>query len=229
MDDDALANFTAITGTAPDRAQQYLRLTDGNLEQAFELFYANDGADLEGAASPPPTQQPPQAVSHLPSSTTSSGRGHGMYGDAGPIVQVDSDTEQDLSDDEVQITGAGRRPQPLNGSSRPSTRTPDRSAASASDHNTVDEDEVMARRLQEEYYRSTGTGGNVDPEGVRAPIARTTETLVGPGSFDPNDEEMRMAVLQQMRARRQPRPRGNCSRSLFLAIANCYTRPARHL
>jgi len=45
----------------------------------------------------------------------------------------------------------------------------------------------------------------LDEHGYRPPIGRTTETLVGPGSFDPsNAEEMRAAVMEQMMARRQP-------------------------
>ena len=77
----------------------------------------------------------------------------------------------------------------------------------------VDEDEAMARRLQEEYYGGAQRGGAgsgntmLDEEGYRAPIARTTQTLVGPDSFDPsNAEEMRAAVMEQMMARRQARP-----------------------
>ena len=68
----------------------------------------------------------------------------------------------------------------------------------------------MARRLQEELYGVTGTRDVVDSEGVRAPIARTTETLVGPAGYDMDDEDdVRAAVAEQMRARRQPRPRGS--------------------
>ena len=208
MDDVALANFTSITGTTPDRAQQYLRLTDGNLEQAFELFYANDGADLEGATSPTPAQQASQAPSLPPPSTRPSSRRRGDEHNRG-VVHIDSDSEQGASDEEIQVTAAGPRRQPANGDERSSTRMPAVSTPPTGRNETVDEDEAMARRLQEEYYGATGTSGMIDAEGVRAPIARTTETLVGPESFDVNDEaEMRAAVLEQMRARRNPRPRG---------------------
>ena len=73
----------------------------------------------------------------------------------------------------------------------------------------VDADEAMARRLQEEYYGASGRSGGggtemVDEHGYRAPIGRTTETLVGQGPFDAADEdEMRAAVMEQMAARRQ--------------------------
>ena len=207
MDDDALANFAAITGTTSDRAQQYLRLTDGNLEQAFELFYANDGADLEGATSSTPAQGSLQTPSDPTSTSAPSGRGP-RYQDSEGVVYVDSDIEQDPMDDEVQITGTGPRRPPVNGDRRLSRRAVVGSTPLPGDDNAVDEDEVMARRLQEEYYGST-TVVDVDAQGVRAPIARTTETLIDPGSFDANDEaEMRAAVVEQMRARRQHRPRG---------------------
>lgn len=77
---------------------------------------------------------------------------------------------------------------------------------------SFEDDEAMARRLQEEMYGGGGGGGagdDVDSEGVRAPMARTTETLVGPNSDwstvgrDPG--EMRAAVAEQMMARQRRR------------------------
>ncbi|KAJ5180512.1 hypothetical protein N7492_003722 [Penicillium capsulatum] len=62
---------------------------------------------------------------------------------------------------------------------------------------TFDDDAAMARRLQEEMY---GGAANNDNDDVRAPMARTTETLVGP---EPDfDDEMHTNILNQMRARR---------------------------
>lgn len=82
----------------------------------------------------------------------------------------------------------------------------------------VEDDEAMARRLQNEMYSSIGGGGGggslqqegIDPEtGVRAPMARTTETLAGPGADWQNDpEEMRAAIAEQMMNRRQRRQQG---------------------
>lgn len=65
----------------------------------------------------------------------------------------------------------------------------------------MEDDEAMARRLQEEMYGAMGPEGD-----VRAPLARTTETLVGgPDSYDPGDLDD--LVAQQMAARRA-RPAG---------------------
>lgn len=85
-------------------------------------------------------------------------------------------------------------------------------SASRPQHN-VEDDEAMARRLQEEMYGSGGAGGaGAGEDDVRAPMARTTETLVGPGSygggggFDPNDAgQMNAAIAQQLMQRQQMR------------------------
>jgi hypothetical protein len=71
----------------------------------------------------------------------------------------------------------------------------------------TEDDEAMARRLQEEMY---GTAGR-DSEDVRAPISRTTETLVGPGSmgygggYGGDDEDVEAAIAAQMAARQARR------------------------
>lgn len=61
-----------------------------------------------------------------------------------------------------------------------------------------EDDAAMARRLQEEMYSGPDTS-----DGVRAPMARTTETLVGPEA-DYDDDDMHASILGQLRAR-QPR------------------------
>ncbi|KAK4561104.1 UBX domain protein Ubx2 [Recurvomyces mirabilis] len=152
--DDQIAAFTAFTGSDPEKAQRYLTLTDGNVEQAVDLFFSNP--DLGAAVPSQPTQ---------PSNR-------------------DDPINIDDEDDEVEMTGS----------------------APAGGH-SYDDDEAMARRLQEEMYGSGGGGAagggrdDLDAEGVRAPMARTTETLVGPGGFDdPND--MNAAIFEQLAQRR---------------------------
>ena len=211
MDEDTIAQFASITGSSPALAAQYLRLADNNTEQAIELFYANEGADLEPSSQPPPIPAP---------STRPTERGRG-YQDEEGVVHLDSDQEDlEYSDnDDVEVTRQHRR-KPLAAGGPTSTlqtsssATPPVGQASVA----VDEDEAMARRLQEEFYGAAGRSGGsgaeiVDEHGYRAPIGRTTETLVGQGSFDPADEEeMRAAVMGQMAARRQPpRHRGEQS------------------
>jgi hypothetical protein len=75
---------------------------------------------------------------------------------------------------------------------------PSGSAAIAS--NTYENDEAMARRLQEEFYGSgegpTGMGG----DDVRAPMARTRETLVDPDI----DDDYGYAPPRMTRPRKPP-------------------------
>ncbi|KAK4239406.1 hypothetical protein C8A03DRAFT_14201 [Achaetomium macrosporum] len=66
-----------------------------------------------------------------------------------------------------------------------------------------EEDAAMAKRMQEELYG----GQAADEGGVRAPMARVTETLVGPSFDDPEDDDGHSAVLEQLRRRQQARAR----------------------
>ena len=72
------------------------------------------------------------------------------------------------------------------------------------DGDNFEDDEAMARRLQEEMY-----GGSTE-QGVRAPIARQTETLLGPGAdvgiMAGSDTDA--AIQQRMRAFQERRTRG---------------------
>ncbi len=215
MDEDTITQFASITGSSPALAAQYLRLADNNTEQAIELFYANEGADLELSSQPQHSSQPPPIPAP---STRPTGHRRG-YEDEEGVVHLDSDQEDpDYSDDDDH-NEAVRQDQ-----REPSTAARVESAPQTSSNATppvgqasmaVDDDEAIARRLQEEFYGAAGRSGGagaemMDEHGYRAPIGRTTETLIGPGSFDPADEdEMRAAVMEQMAARRQaPRHRG---------------------
>ena len=94
----------------------------------------------------------------------------------------------------------------------------------------MEDDEAMARRMQEEMYGGGGGGGgaqsDIDPEtGVRAPMARTTETLVGPGSgggdWRNDPEEMNAAIFEQMQRRRM-----GGARSQLAGIFNQHAAPS---
>jgi hypothetical protein len=214
MDEDAIAQFAGITGSMPTIAAQYLRLAENNTEQAIELYFANDGAGLEPSSAPLQSSDPPPVPS---SSTRPPGHRRGHEDEEG-VVHLDSDPDDDDfidDDDDVQITGQTSRPGTAVGRSTPALHTPSTATPPNGPSRTVDDDEAMARRMQEEIYGAAGTSGghatkDLDEHGYRAPIGRTTETLVGPDTFDPsNADEMRAAVMQQMAARRQqPRNRG---------------------
>ncbi|KAL9101624.1 MAG: hypothetical protein Q9163_003143 [Psora crenata] len=191
MDGAAQTQFVSITGASLSTAAQYLQLAEGNLEGAIELFYANDGASLEPSAH---DSQPPPV---LPSSTQTRGYRQG-YEDDRAIVHIDSDGEEQQPSNEGRVQAEGRSQRTGNSAIGSASHTPPSLPPPTSGvPSTTDDDEAMARRLQEEFY---------DEHGYRAPIGRTTETLVGPGIFDPNNpEEMRAAVMEQMGERRQRR------------------------
>ncbi|XHG05137.1 hypothetical protein AWENTII_008386 [Aspergillus wentii] len=164
-----------------DVVAQFTEITGSKPELATQYLQLTD-FNIEQAmqlyfenGGAPLTEEP------LPSTSASQGgpRTRG-YEDQSGVVHVDSD-------DDVAIDEARSAP------SNPPTH--------------FEDDAAMARRLQEEMYGGGGGGGggNTDDDGVRAPMARTTETLVGPEA-DFDDGDMHASILGQLRARQQ---RGN--------------------
>ena len=161
MDEENVANFCGITSCSPEQAAQYLRLTDGNLEQAIQLFF-----DSPGLADAP-------AAPSQPSAAASSAQNP---------INIDSDDDMDFD--------------PAPQGNAPSTRA----------QPGVEDDEAMARRLQEEMYGGGGgAAGGAGNDEIRAPIERRVETLVGPGSnWGPADDEEDLdAMVQEQLARRR--------------------------
>jgi len=158
MDDENISDFVAITSCEPARAAQYLALTDGNLEQAIQLYFDSPNLDFGG---------PPQPQASATNASTTQNP-----------IPIDSD-------DEMSDFDAGLQ-----------SNTPPRAQPSTED------DEAMARRLQEEMY---GAGGASAPDDeVRAPMERRTETLVGPGAnWGSHGEEDVPALIQEQLARRR--------------------------
>ncbi|OBT48712.1 hypothetical protein VE00_00795 [Pseudogymnoascus sp. WSF 3629] len=192
--DDAVGDFCAITGATPQVARHFLNLSDSNPNQAIQLFF--DSPELASAANEESQQIPaaPAASSRPPARSTSGGRE-----DEHGVVHLDSDSDDNVMDetDDDLIETSHTPPAP------PSTTAPQNSA--------YEDDEAMARRLQEEMYAGGDVGGDFDADGVRAPLARTTETLVGPGA-DWGPEDMQSNALQQLRQRAaMARPRGRPS------------------
>jgi len=133
--DDLVAQFTAVTGCSPQKAQSYLKVSDNDLGNAVALFFETGGVDIEddGPSSPPPLPARPA--------------GHSQS------IQID--------DDDDDVREALRASGPTGSTSQP---------------HAYESDEAMARRLQDEFYAVGGRGAMNE---VRAPIARTTETLIG--------------------------------------------------
>jgi len=186
MDDESLAQFQAITGASTEKAQQYFTICEGDLERAIDLFLNTGGVDLLNETHAAPA--PTHSQTRPPA------------GDETRPINIDSD-EDDVGSD------AGQAEARTSGE-----------AHQAGAH-SVEDDEALARRLQEEAYGSAGGGAvnqDVDADGYRAPIARTTETLVGgPGQYDYNDAgDMQSAVLQQVRMREHARRQRACKQNV---------------
>ncbi|KAH8815367.1 hypothetical protein F5884DRAFT_772050 [Xylogone sp. PMI_703] len=167
MEDEAIDTFTSFTGESAAVARRYLAVTDNNAQQAIQLFF--DSPDL--ASGLDQTSQANSSSNTRPQQGTTNRHSEDNEG----VIHIDSDDDAgmdiDETDEHERVTAISR----------------------AAD---TDEDEAIARRMQEELYASG------DGDGVRAPIARTTETLVG-GDGDWQSDDMSSAVLEQMRARQQ--------------------------
>ena len=225
MEEDAIAQFSSITGAVPSLAAQYLRLADYQTEQAIGLYFANDGAELESSSAPPQSSNPPP----VPPASSRPPRHREGYEDDRGIVHLDSDEDQDYIDEDQGNFAAREqlpRQEPVAARAVSALHTPSSATPPVDASATVDDDEALARRLQEEFYGAAGMGsGGPNPEaldehGYRAPIAPTRETLVGPDSFDPsNAEEMSAAVMEQVAMRRQQQARHRGESSMARPIA----------
>lgn len=175
-----IETFTNFTGATAEVARRYLGLTENDPEQAIQLYF--DSPDLASA----PDHIPQASVPPVPTSTR-------PQTGAQSSIRVDpaGSDDEDLMDMDYD-----------EGSDNETSR-----AAAVGRAAELEDDEAMARRMQEEMYSGGDASGGYDADGVRAPIGRRTETLVGGPEGDwgaPDD--MQAAVLQQMRSRAQARP-----------------------
>jgi hypothetical protein len=183
--DDAVDHFMAFTGAGADVARRYLGLTENNSEQAIQLFF--DSPELASGLD----QQPEQSAPPIPTSTRpQTGAATTGRGTSKEAIEIDSDDDEnmDLDDDNDDEEAADRA-----------------AAAAAAQAADLEDDEAIARRMQEELYAGGDASGGYDADGVRAPIGRRTETLVGGSDGDWPDGDMHAQVLQQMRARQNRR------------------------
>lgn len=186
MDSDAVGMFCDITGASPAVAARVLDMAGGHLETAIQLFYENPELQVNPDATPAQPRTP-QASDPTP---THRHRPIGRQ-DVHGVIHLDSDDDDDEitldeedNNDEVEVVAQMARDA------------------------QEEEDAAIAKRMQEELYSE----GPADPDRVRSPIARRTETLIAPdpawGSegdeADSYMDEMRQRVfLDTMRARRE--------------------------
>ena len=200
--DEAVAQFVSITDCSSHVAEQYLNLADGRLEEAMQLFLDSGGLDLHDSASSHTTATTASRVadSNAPPAASWSPR---RSAPLAPLVQrevVDVQSDEELTDEDDREDIMQSRPRDIG--SRTTQAGPRAVAQSTPPGPLMDteDDEAIARRMQEELYAGVDEAG-----GVRAPIARTRETLVGPDANwdDDVDDETRAAVQAQMAARQR--------------------------
>ncbi|KAL5092484.1 hypothetical protein Trisim1_001737 [Trichoderma cf. simile WF8] len=181
--DESIHHFVSITGASLDVARGFLEITGGDYQRAIELYF--ESPDLVGAGVSHGT--PPAASTSRPA--PASRRANIGREDASGVIHISDDDDNDYDDmdaDDFDDHDDDERA----------------AVAQAAALAQEEEDAAMAKRLQAEMYQETGnTGGD-----VRAPIARTTETLVAPDSTW--SEEESSAILEQLRRRRQMPPPG---------------------
>lgn len=160
-------------------AERMLELCGSELEQAIQLWFTDE--DLQRSLS---NAGPSTATAGGTGSSTSrpsaGNRPHIGREDAQGVIHIDSDDDVPMTEDETDDADE---------------------AVNVARQAQEDEDAAMAKRLQEELY----AGQPTDESGVRAPMARTTETLIAPSYND--DDDGHAAVLEQLR-RRQQQARG---------------------
>lgn len=198
-DSETIASFAMITGANDTAARRMLELCGGDLEQAVQLWFTDE--ELQRSLANPATQAAPAAASRSAGASRSSSRPNRPNvgrEDASGVIHIDSD------DEDIQMTEDDDLGQ-FDDSDDEATR-----AATIAQKAQEEEDAAMAKRLQEEMYGGGGSraGGPNGEDEVRAPMARTTETLVAPGGFggDDNDEMYeRLQIEQQRLLNRQAR------------------------
>ncbi|KAI0125446.1 hypothetical protein BJ170DRAFT_671450 [Xylariales sp. AK1849] len=189
MDED-VAQFMSFTGTDNEQvARGYLQISNGDAMQAIQLFF--ESPELQAGFATSANTNTAAQVSSAPSRGR---RGGGLTGreDARGVITIDSD-----DDDDVEMSQAGVDNAVI-------ADDDDEDDVSAVARAAQEEDDAaMARRLQEEMYtQGPGTEGD-----IRAPMGRTTETLVAPDpSWSLDDDDRQAAVLEQMARRRRQAP-----------------------
>ncbi|KAG6040513.1 hypothetical protein E4U41_000334 [Claviceps citrina] len=189
--DEAISTFVAITGATPEVGRGFLQIANGDFERAVGLFFENpelaSGVCAEVSEPASTSANPPPAAA----SQSNLGRQ-----DASGVIHIsdDDDDEDEVMDNDTDVDSGDE-----------GERAAVQHAAAMAQE---EEDAAMAKRLQEELY-SGGPRGAAGEDDVRAPIARTTETLVAP---DPRwdgaaDEATTQRLLEHLRSRRHPLPR----------------------
>jgi hypothetical protein len=180
-----IESFMGITGANHTAAEHMLELCGSELEQAIQLWFTDE--DLQRSLSNVGSSTAAAAATASASRGNQPNRSRVGREDAHGVIHIDSDDDVPMTEDETDDADQ---------------------AANIARLAQEEEDEAMAKRMQEELYGQGGGGGGGggqgdEEEGVRAPMARTTETLLGPTYGEEDDGHE--AVLEQLRRRQQAR------------------------
>lgn len=195
MADDTVAQFMSITGANDTVAAGCLGMTENDVMAAVNLYFENP--EIASSFTDQAPAAAPASSSTAPASRaqgTSSSRNLGRQDERGVIHISDDDDD----DEPIQID-----------------EDDDLEEVDHSDLQRIaqeSDDAAMARRLQEEMY---GGGGAPGADDVRAPIARTTETLVAPSGYGAPIDDDGFSGLEHFR--RQARPRREYSALTLLS------------
>ncbi|PFH62239.1 hypothetical protein XA68_14518 [Ophiocordyceps unilateralis] len=189
--DETISTFVSITGTSTEVARGFVQLAGGDFERAVGLYFENPDLVSGVGAGVSANDPPPLPTSARPNV--------GRQDSAGVIHISDDEGDEDMMriDDDVDVyDDVGDGNVAAVGSSRAAALLQE------------EEDAAMAKRLQEELYQGGQGSGPGDDDGVRAPIARTTETLIAPDTaWGGPADDLSAAFLEEMRRRRPPPPR----------------------
>ncbi|KAI1864251.1 hypothetical protein JX265_008622 [Neoarthrinium moseri] len=197
MDED-VAQFMTITGIDNERvARGYLEISGSDPMQAIQLFF--ESPELAANFTNPASAAAAQSSPALSRSTRGGRSAFAGREDAQGVITIDSDDDGD--DHDVEMSQADN------------DDGGDDDIAAVARAAQEEDDADMARRLQEEMYGQGTVGGGGDEEGIRAPMGRTTETLVAPDPSWSLEDDREAAVLEQLRRRRQPPSRNPFSQA----------------
>lgn len=165
--DEQVDEFVSFTAASEAVARGFLQMSGGDVMQAVQLFYEHPELQSSVGAEPSSSSRPapgrvPASASATPASIPGANRTNAIAIDSddddAQMLGSDLDDDGDNDDGDTEHIDAIRRAQ-------------------------EEEDARLAQQMQEDLYKQVPA----DEDGVRAPIARTTETLVAPTYGGPSD------------------------------------------
>ncbi|SPN96686.1 related to UBX5 - UBX (ubiquitin regulatory X) domain-containing protein [Cephalotrichum gorgonifer] len=179
MADADISSFVDITGTSASVARGFLEMTNGDVQQAIQLFFENP--DLQHSINS--STAPPPRTSAATTGTTA--RRRGVREDEHGVIHIDSDDDDvdiDIDDDSDDVQMVASRAQ-------------------------EEEDAAMAKRLQEEMYSGDPAGAEGVRSPIRSTTETLVAPSAGWGASYGDDDDGQAEVMAQIRRRQDRRNR----------------------